>query len=62
MTARQAMRYYQQGHFPEGSMGPKIQAAAAFVKENGNSAVITSLRMARKALDRKTGTWIVPDK
>jgi len=60
LTVGQALKYYRQGHFPEGSMGPKIQAAAAFVKECGAYAVITSLRTARKALDRKAGTWIVP--
>jgi carbamate kinase len=60
MTVNQALRYQQQGHFPEGSMGPKIGASCEFVKEQNGSAVITSLRKARQALAGKAGTWIVP--
>ena len=61
LTVSQARAYHQRGHFPEGSMGPKVLASAQFVENGGEAAVITSLRKARAALDGKTGTWIVPD-
>ncbi len=61
LTVSQAERYYSKGHFPQGSMGPKILASAAFARNSGGVAIITSLRKAQKALAGKTGTWIVPD-
>ncbi|MCX7846664.1 MAG: carbamate kinase [bacterium] len=60
MTVREARRYWRAGHFPEGSMGPKVMAAVEFVETTGQAAVITSLGRARKALRGETGTWIVP--
>jgi carbamate kinase len=60
LTVAAATRYYRQGHFPEGSMGPKVAAATRFVEASGQQAIITSLRTARAALAGKTGTWIVP--
>lgn len=60
LTVAQAKRYCQQGHFPEGSMGPKVQAAMRFAESSGQQAIITSLRTARAALAGKTGTWIGP--
>lgn len=46
------------GYFEEGSMAPKVQAAVIFVKKTGKTAVITSLKNAKKAVQLKSGTII----
>jgi carbamate kinase len=60
LTVRQARRHLADGEFPAGSMGPKIEAAAAFAAAGGR-AVITSPDRLVEALDGRDGTWIVPD-
>jgi carbamate kinase len=42
ITADQAARYLREGQFPPGSMGPKIEAALAFLDAGGRWAGITS--------------------
>ena len=49
------------GEFPEGSMGPKVQACVDFVAAGGPRAVIASLRQAGEAVFGDAGTVIVPD-
>ncbi|MCS7368374.1 MAG: carbamate kinase [archaeon GBS-70-058] len=58
MTIEEAKRYYDDGHFPPGSMGPKIQACIRFIEWGGELAIITSLEKAAEALEGKTGTRI----
>lgn len=58
ITVEQAKQYQAEGHFPAGSMGPKIAAAIRFVEEGGEKAIITSFKCALKALQGKTGTTI----
>ncbi|UCE23493.1 MAG: carbamate kinase [Candidatus Zixiibacteriota bacterium] len=53
--------YHQQGHFPPGSMGPKIEAAIKFLQSGGDIVAITSLDNALKVLRGEAGTRIVPD-
>ncbi len=60
MTTTQARAYLDQGHFPPGSMGPKIDAACRFVESGGHRALITDIATLEDALDGKTGTWILP--
>jgi len=62
MTVSEAEQYYQEGHFPSGSMGPKIEAAIQFLTACGELVVITSPQKVVDALDGKAGTRIVPDK
>ena len=62
LTVTQALRHHRAGEFPEGSMGPKIKAAAHFAKHSGQPAVIASLRKAYAALSGKAGTRVVPDR
>lgn len=50
-----------EGHFPAGSMGPKIDAAIKFIKNGGNMVTITSFENAGKAVKGEAGTRIVPD-
>jgi carbamate kinase len=60
LTVSQARRHLAEGEFPAGSMGPKIEAAAAFAA-GGGRAVITSPDRILAALEGHDGTWIVPD-
>ncbi len=54
----EAKKYLADGHFPQGSMGPKIESAIRFLESGGEKTVITSLEMTRKALEGKAGTNI----
>lgn len=60
LTAGEARAYLAEGHFPEGSMGPKIRAACRFVENGGQRALITDIFTLIDALEGKTGTWITP--
>lgn len=56
ITVEEAIKYYSEGHFPEGSMGPKIIAAINFVENTGKEAVITNEEEIEK---ENCGTRIV---
>ncbi len=59
MTAAEAERYMEEGHFAPGSMLPKVQAAARFVKgKPGRKAIITSLYKSMEALEGISGTLV----
>ncbi len=60
-TADELSRYAAEGHFPAGSMGPKIQAAIEFVRGGGREVVITSPEKLREALEGESGTRIRRD-
>jgi len=51
-------KYYEDGHFKKGSMGPKVLAAIRFVEWGGERAVIAALDKAVEALEGKTGTQV----
>jgi carbamate kinase len=59
ITTREARRYLDEGHFPAGSMGPKIEAAIEFSSATGNSTLITLPEKILEGLEKKTGTWIL---
>jgi carbamate kinase len=61
ITLSEAKKYSQEGHFPPGSMGPKIEAAIQFLEGGGTMVVISSLSNARQAVHGEAGTRIVPD-
>ncbi len=50
-----------EGHFPAGSMGPKVDAALGFLEGGGKRAVIAHLEDAVAALRGDVGTQVVPD-
>jgi carbamate kinase len=54
----QFAKWMEEGHFPAGSMRPKIQSAIEFVQGGGREAVITSPAMLLEALAGKAGTRI----
>lgn len=58
MTVEEALRYMEEGHFPKGSMGPKIEAAILFLQKGGQNVVITSIDKLKDALAGKTGTRV----
>ncbi len=60
ITAEEAGRYLANGQFPAGSMGPKIEAALAFLAAGGEWAAITSpgLLAATVSGGQRTGTRI----
>ncbi|MBN1272067.1 MAG: carbamate kinase [Candidatus Aminicenantes bacterium] len=58
MTVKEAEKYYKQGHFPSGSMGPKILAAIDYVKNGGKEVLITSASYLKAALVNRSGTKI----
>jgi carbamate kinase len=49
------------GHFPPGSMGPKINAAIRFIEGGGQRVIIAHLNEAIPALKGNAGTHIVAD-
>lgn len=57
-TADELSRWMDEGHFPAGSMGPKIQAAIEFVRGGGREVIVTSPALLLDALEGKTGTRI----
>jgi carbamate kinase len=58
LTAEEAREYLEQGHFPRGSMGPKIRAVIQFLERGGKEALITSPENLARALRGETGTRI----
>ncbi|ODS31502.1 MAG: carbamate kinase-like carbamoyl phosphatesynthetase [Candidatus Scalindua rubra] len=60
ITIEEAERYMAEGHFPPGSMGPKIQAATNFLKGGGEYAFITAIDKVPEPIAGETGTRIIP--
>lgn len=57
-TVRELRALAASEHFPSGSMGPKVEAAARFVEGGGRRAVITSLDRIADAVEGAAGTVI----
>ncbi len=60
LTVKEAEALYNEGHFPDGSMGPKMLAAINFVKNGGKKAYITKVSLFNETLAGKAGTTIIP--
>lgn len=60
MSANEARAYLAEGHFPPGSMGPKIDAAVDFLDRGGREVVISSIARAQEAVRGRAGTRIHP--
>ncbi len=58
LTPAEARQMLADGALGEGSMGPKVEAAAEFVEAGGKRAVIASLGDAVAAADGRAGTTI----
>ncbi len=53
-------KYYKEGHFPPGSMGPKVLAAIRFIKHGGKRAAIGHLYQGYEVVKGSAGTTILP--
>ncbi|MBI4311073.1 MAG: carbamate kinase [Chloroflexi bacterium] len=60
MTVAQAQEYHAAGHFPPGSMGPKVEGAVQFVMATGKRAIITTPEALAPALAGRDGTQVLP--
>ncbi len=56
LTPKDAGQLLDAGHFPAGSMGPKVEAAAKFVQHTGKRALIASIDHIEDAVKGDKGT------
>jgi carbamate kinase len=61
VSLSEILKLHAEGHFPPGSMGPKIDAAIQFLKGGGRRVMIGRLEDAVPVLRGETGTHIVAD-
>ncbi len=61
VSVSEIKRLLADGHFPPGSMGPKIKAAIRFIEGGGQRVIIAHLNEAIPALNGDAGTHIVAD-
>jgi len=59
VTLAECKRYIDGGHFPDGSMGPKVEAIYRFLKSGGRRGLITSPEKLVAALNGEAGTHFV---
>jgi carbamate kinase len=60
MSANQARAYLDEGQFPPGSMGPKVETALEFVESTGGEVLITSIPRLAAAMAGRSGTRLTP--
>ncbi len=60
VTVDELLRLADEGQFPAGSMGPKVESAIRFIRDGGREVIITSFEYLTSALDGNDGTRIVP--
>lgn len=58
---RELRALHEEGQFPPGSMGPKIEAAIRFLEGGGERVIIGHLEHAMAALRGESGTHVLPD-
>jgi carbamate kinase len=61
ITATEAAQFLAEGQFPAGSMGPKVEAALAFIRSGGREVLITSPAALETESYQTVGTRIVKD-
>ena len=59
VTLEEIERLQGEGHFPSGSMGPKVEAVIRFLKAGGRRALITNPESLPKAIAGRAGTHFV---
>ncbi len=59
LTLEEAKKYHSEGHFPAGSMGPKIAAIIKFLEAGGKKAYISLTTKYLETIEGKAGTTIV---
>jgi carbamate kinase len=61
VSLREIKALQAEGHFPPGSMGPKVAAAIRFLESGGERVIIGHLDEAMAALRGETGTHVLSD-
>lgn len=59
VTVDELQRHFDDGQFPPGSMGPKVESAIRYLRGGGKEVIITSFEYLADALDDRDGTHIV---
>ena len=57
-SLQEMKKWLSEGHFQEGTMKPKIEAAIYFLEHHGEKVIITSIDNIEKAIKGKSGTII----
>ena len=58
VTTKELRKYLEEGHFAEGSMKPKVEAALYHLANEGRRVIITDIESLPKALQGQAGTHI----
>lgn len=58
VSASELRAFHREGHFPAGTIGPKVEAALEFVEDGGPNAIVTSTDKLSAALADRAGTRI----
>ena len=58
VSLKELEKYHRHGHFPPGSMGPKVLACIRFLKNGGKKAIIAGSDNIGKACRGETGTIV----
>jgi carbamate kinase len=61
VSLKDLKKYYKEGCFPPGSMGPKVLAAIRFLEYGGEKVIISSVEKGWEALQGETGTHITKE-
>lgn len=61
VTLSEMKRWYAEGQFPPGSMGPKVDAAIRFLEGGGERVIIGALDEAMACLRGEAGTHVIAD-
>jgi carbamate kinase len=59
VTLEEIEKLQAEGHFPAGSMGPKVEAVVRFLRAGGRRALITNPESLPQAIDGRAGTHFV---
>lgn len=59
ISVDETKQYAQEGHFPAGSMLPKIEASLSFLEKSGRRVIITNPESLKDAIKNNAGTHIV---
>jgi len=61
VTVSELAAHHRAGHFPDGSMGPKVESVLKFLRSGGKEAIVTSFELLPDAVQGRSGTRIIPD-
>ena len=60
VSVNELEKYLGQGHFPPGSMGPKVKAAIIFTRRTGKRTIIGPLERLEEVISGEKGTVVLP--